>query len=214
VSALAGLVRDGREEALVLGVGNILWADEGFGVRCAEAFHQRYRDLAGVRVMDGGTQGLNLLGDVGGARRLLLFDALDFGFEPGTLVTLRDGEVPRALSRKMMSLHQASVMELMACAALIGDAPERLTVIGFQPVVLDDYGGSLTPQAQAAVPAALALAARELAAWGLPVAPRPDGESVEPLCDSSIALQAYAQGRPSEALACRTGDARFLPVGG
>ena len=28
--------------ALVLGVGNLLWADEGFGVRCVEAFAERY----------------------------------------------------------------------------------------------------------------------------------------------------------------------------
>src|SRR5512135_1162995 len=29
-------------ETLVLGIGNLLWADEGFGVRCAEAFTERY----------------------------------------------------------------------------------------------------------------------------------------------------------------------------
>ena len=26
----------------VLGIGNVLWADEGFGVRCVEALHRRY----------------------------------------------------------------------------------------------------------------------------------------------------------------------------
>ena len=33
-------------DVLVLGVGNILWADEGFGPRAAEAFHQRYPIVA------------------------------------------------------------------------------------------------------------------------------------------------------------------------
>ena len=28
-------------EALVLGIGNVLWADEGFGVRAVEALHAR-----------------------------------------------------------------------------------------------------------------------------------------------------------------------------
>jgi hydrogenase maturation protease len=204
---------DTRDEVLVLGVGNILWADEGFGVRCAEAFHQRFADAPGVRVMDGGTQGLNLLGDIAGARRVLLFDALDFGFEPGTLVTLRDEEVPRALSRKMMSLHQASVMELLACAGLIGDAPDLITVVGFQPVLLDDYGGCLTPQAQAALPLALVRARQELEAWGIGLEPRAPGAVVEPLMHGSISHGAYAAGRPSEQEACRFGDARFLPAG-
>jgi hydrogenase maturation protease len=201
-----------RIEALVLGVGNLLWADEGFGVRCAEAFHRRHADRDGVRVMDGGTQGLNLLGDIAGAKRLLMFDALDFGRPPGTLLTLRDEEVPRALSQKMMSLHQASVMELLACASLVGDAPDQLTVIGIQPVLLDDYGGSLTPQAQAAVAVAVELAARELAGWGLPVRPRAPGERPEPLLDPALRLDAYETGRPSAEAACRVGDARFLPA--
>jgi hydrogenase maturation protease len=201
---------DTRLEALVLGVGNLLWADEGFGVRCAEAFHTRFADRDGVRVMDGGTQGLNLLGDIAGARRLLMFDALDFGHPPGTLVILRDAEVPRALSQKMMSLHQASVMELLACAAMVGDAPDILTVIGFQPVLLDDYGGSLTPQAEAAMVVALDRAAAELADWGLPVCVRARGETPDPLLDHSLALSAYVAGRPSAEEACRVGDARFL----
>jgi hydrogenase maturation protease len=199
-----------RDEALVLGVGNILWADEGFGVRCAEAFHQRFAPRDGLIVMDGGTQGLNLLGDIAKAKRVLMFDALDFGYEPGTLVVLRDEEVPRALSRKMMSLHQASVMELLACAALVGDAPDTLTVIGFQPVLLDDYGGSLTAEAQAALDLALVKAEAELKSWGLEVQRRDPKAAFEPLMDPSIGLSAYTRGRPSEDLACRVGDARFF----
>ena len=198
------------DDVLILGVGNILWADEGFGVRCAEAFHAAYADEPGLRVMDGGTQGLNLLGDVQGARRLILFDALDFGRPAGELLVLRDAEVPRALNAKMMSLHQASVMELLACAGLLGAAPEAITVIGFQPVLLDDYGGCLTPQAAAAVPAAVALGARELQRWGYEMRPRGPGDRPEPLLDASLAFSAYAAGRPSATEACRVGDARFL----
>jgi hydrogenase maturation protease len=201
---------DQRDGALVLGVGNILWADEGFGVRCVEAINQQFAPPPGVRFMDGGTQGLNLLGDIAGARRVLMFDALDFGYAPGTLVMLRNDEVPRALSRKMMSLHQASVMELLACAALVGDAPDTLTVIGLQPLLLDDYGGSLTPEAAAAVNVAVARAVDELRGWGFALTPRAAEEAFDPLMAPAVALTAYAQGRPSAAEACRVGDARFL----
>ena len=32
-----------RDESIcVLGIGNVLWADEGFGVRCVEALQRRY----------------------------------------------------------------------------------------------------------------------------------------------------------------------------
>jgi hydrogenase maturation protease len=196
---------------LVMGVGNILWADEGFGVRCAEAFNARFADLPGLEVLDGGTQGLALLGRVMEAERLLIFDALDFGLAPGTLLTLRGDEVPRAMARNQMSLHQASMMELLAMAAMLGRTPERLTVIGLQPILLDDYGGSLTPEAEAAVPVAVARAEAELAGWGLRLAERSD--AARPLLADALAADSYARGRPDAAAACRVGDARFLPAG-
>ena len=47
--------------ALVLGVGNLLWADEGFGVRAVEAFAEAFAAREDVTVADGGTQGLYLV---------------------------------------------------------------------------------------------------------------------------------------------------------
>ncbi len=31
-----------EKQVLILGIGNILWADEGFGVRCVETLNQDY----------------------------------------------------------------------------------------------------------------------------------------------------------------------------
>jgi hydrogenase maturation protease len=36
------LLEDDDNCIVVLGIGNVLWADEGFGVRCVEALQQRY----------------------------------------------------------------------------------------------------------------------------------------------------------------------------
>lgn len=51
-------ILDPRCEVLILGIGNLLWADEGFGVRCAERLAARAALPPHVTVMDGGTQGL------------------------------------------------------------------------------------------------------------------------------------------------------------
>ena len=48
-------------QALILGIGNVLWADEGFGVRCVEHLAETLSYGADVTVLDGGTQGLYLL---------------------------------------------------------------------------------------------------------------------------------------------------------
>jgi len=75
---------------LVLGIGNIFWADEGFGVRCVEEMHRRYEMPDNVELMDGGTQGLYLVQHVQEAERLLVFDAVDYGLTPGSLIEVHD----------------------------------------------------------------------------------------------------------------------------
>ncbi len=85
---------DYRCDILVLGIGNLLWADEGFGIRALERLHADWRFRAGVRLLDGGTQGLYLLPYVEGCRKLLILDAVDYGLAPGSLKVVRDEEVP------------------------------------------------------------------------------------------------------------------------
>lgn len=196
-------------DALILGVGNVLWADEGFGVRCAEAFGEAYEVPPGVEVMDGGTQGLGLINDLAAAKRILIFDAVDAKLAPGTLTTVRGDAVPRFVAGKKVSLHQSSMMEILALAELMsGVGPEQITLIGCQPIDMEDYGGGLTPQAAKQVPIAVEIAAQELADWGfaLTAAQHPP----EPIMPVSIQRSAYESGRPSEAAACRTGDERIF----
>jgi len=193
---------------LVLGIGNLLWADEGFGVRAVEALHQRYAMPAGVSLVDGGTQGLYLLEYVCSAERVLVLDAIDYALPPGTLRVFRDDEVP-VWSDQVMSLHQATFQELLSLARLRGRFPRKITLIGVQPDVLDDLGGSLSPLVRARLDEAVEHAVAELSAWGFDVLPR-SGPPDEPLSPGAVAIHAYEGERPSAAAACRVGDARFL----
>jgi len=193
--------------ALLLGIGNVLWADEGFGVRCVEAFSDAWDLPAGAGIMDGGTQGLYLLPYVQDARRLIIFDAIDFGFAPGTLHVLEGDQVPCYLGARKTSLHQTGFQEVLACAALAGQLPDPLVLIGVQPVQLDDYGGSLRPAVREQIPRAIEIAIARLESWGL--APRPRRDPARPV--SPLSLERYELGRPAADAACRSGDARFLP---
>jgi len=198
-----------RCEALVLGIGNVLWADEGFGVRAVEALNASYTFPATVALRDGGTQGLYLYGIVAGARRVLVFDAIDFNLPPGTLAVRRDGEVPAGGATKM-SPHQTGFNDILALAQLRGEAPEAITLIGVQPEELADLGGSLSEVVRGRIDEAVEVAVRELAAWGFVGRPRAKDNRAEPLNADALALAAYESGRPSAEEACRDGDARVL----
>lgn len=200
---------DDRRAALVLGIGNLLWADEGFGVRAVEALNAAYEFPCDVLLLDGGTLGLNLLDYIESSRRVLVFDAIDFGLPPGSLELLRDADVPRWGARKL-SPHQNGFNDILALAQLHARTPEAIVAIGVQPVTLDDFGGSLTDPVRARIGEAVELAANELRSWGLDARRRAIGESVEPLNSQPVALTSYEAGRPSEREACRVGDARLL----
>lgn len=202
-------MKDATTSVLVLGIGNLLWADEGFGVRALEALHEAYEVPPSVLLMDGGTQGMNLLDPVVSHPWVLVFDAIDFGLAPGSLRVLRGREVPAWAGAKM-SLHQQSFQELLAVADLKDQFPPTLTLIGVQPERLSDFGGSLSASVKAQLPQAVQLAAAELAAWGHACARRT--LPAEPLNDASLRLDRYEAERPEAEVACRVGDARFLNI--
>lgn len=196
-------------EALALGIGNVLWADEGFGIRAVETLHARYAFPEAVEIVDGGTLGLYLFELIASARRVLLFDAIDFGLPPGTLRVFRDAEVP-AWGAVKMSPHQTGFNDVLALAAMRGRGPERITLVGVQPRELEDLGGSLSDVVRARVSEAVEIGACELAAWGFPGDLRAPGASYAPLNASALALADYEGKRPSADEACRIGDPRVL----
>lgn len=198
------------ERVLVLGIGNVLWADEGFGVRCVEHLAETWELPGTVRLLDGGTQGLYLLPFLEEADALIVFDAVDFGLEPGAMLTLRDDDVPAFMGAKKMSLHQTGFQDVIATAQLMGYCPKRLTLIGCQPVELEDYGGGLRPLVASRIAPAIETALAELADWGHAV--RPGTTHCEGRADAALTRAAYEDGRPPEDAACRTGDARFFPA--
>jgi hydrogenase maturation protease len=182
---------------LILGIGNLLWADEGFGVRCVEALHARCRFPSSVRVMDGGTQGMFLLGHVLNSTHLLLFDAIDFGLAPGSLRVIRDDQVPSWMGAKKMSMHQTGFQEVLAAARLMERLPRGIALVGVQPERLDDYGGSLRPAVKARIPAALEAGLDVLRGWGIDAVeraePLPEHERIGP---ASLDMDPYEAQRP------------------
>jgi hydrogenase maturation protease len=150
---------------VVMGVGNVLWADEGFGPAVVARLLEKKLLPDGVEAVDGGTQGLYLLPLVQEARHLLIFDVVDFGHAPGEILVLRDGEIPAFFGQRPMSLHQTAFTDVLAAAELTGKMPEKVTLVGVQLENIDNWGGSLTPKIAGAMDEAIRTGLDELANW-------------------------------------------------
>lgn len=116
-----------------------------------------------VAFVEAGTSGLELVGVVGEARKLLVLDGLTGPGEPGDVVVLEGDQVPRLLSSKL-SPHQVGLLDLLATARLLGREPEHVGVVGVV-CASADLEVRLTPEVAAGLPAAVDAAEEVLARW-------------------------------------------------
>ncbi|KAF0112815.1 MAG: hydrogenase 1 maturation protease, partial [Rhodospirillaceae bacterium] len=128
-----------RYDILVLGIGNLVWGDDGFGVHAVRELVRRFDVPGTVELMDGGSQGLYLLPHVQASRRLLLLDAVDCGAGPGELVVLTDAEVPRFMGAHKVSMHQSGFQEVLSAAELLGETPESMTLVGGAELAIHQF---------------------------------------------------------------------------
>jgi hydrogenase maturation protease len=200
---------DKKYKAVIMGVGNILWADEGFGNRAVEAFNKKWRTPENVQVIDGGTLGYFLQEFIEETDNILIFDCADVQCEPGTLKVIEGKDITPYLQTKV-SAHQQGLNDLFAMAMVRGRYPKNIAIIGCQPKTMEDYGGSLTPEVSESIGPALDRAEEILKHWGIDFTLRCPNEEVAPLGEACLARDVYESERPSEGEAFREGDIRFI----
>lgn len=128
----------------IIGLGNILFGDEGFGVEAVRLLESVTDYPDNVSFIDGGTQGLYLLDYIESCDAVLVFDSIiPREFEPKVYLYTKD-ELPAFIHRKMSS-HQMGLSELLSIALLHGKMPEKLVMIGAPPFNLD-LGSGLSEQ--------------------------------------------------------------------
>lgn len=153
------------EKIVVLGVGNILMQDEGFGVRVVEEITRRCLFPEHVAVLDGGTLGMELLRFVAGADRLLILDAVNGGGQPGEIYQLANDEV-KAYFKQKVSMHELGVQDVLAALELIEQPVKEVVVLGIQPAVID-VGLELSPVVQPGVNKVINKTLDVLGSWGI-----------------------------------------------
>lgn len=152
-------------QTMVLGLGNLVHCDDGVGIHAIQRLQQDSRVPPGVALMDGGTQGLNLIPHISGFERLLVIDAVDVGQPPGTLIRL-EGDAVEKLPGKP-SVHQLGFADLMIAMKLLGEPPKEVVVIGVQPQSTD-WSAGLTAPVRESLDDLVAVVIAQLKSWAMP----------------------------------------------
>lgn len=115
-----------------MGLGNILLRDEGVGVHIIKTLKEAYDVPENVRLIDGGTMGLDLLPFIEGMDRVLIIDAVNLNKEPGTIEIIENDDIPSFISKKI-SIHQIGLPDVLAASRLLEITPGWTTLVGIQP---------------------------------------------------------------------------------
>ena len=156
----------------VLGVGNILFGDEGFGVRVIEKMQAHYEFPQEVTLVDGGVLGLNLLGTISVADHLIVVDAIKNKGEPGDIHRLEGDQIPQRILAKN-SLHQVDLLEALTLCQALDKVPQTV-IIGVEPADIETLQVEMTPLIQSKVDEMIELVLSELDRLNVPYRRRPE----------------------------------------
>jgi hydrogenase maturation protease len=151
---------------LVLGVGNILLADEGAGVHAMHYLEEHY-DLPNTTFLDAGTLSFSLATDIADADNMIVFDAAQLGIEPGEVRVFEGPDMDEFLVSGRRSVHEVGFSDLMDIARLEEVLPQRYALIGIQPEKLG-WGDAPSETVRRAFPRAAANAAALIFRWVKP----------------------------------------------
>jgi hydrogenase maturation protease len=112
--------------------------------------------------------GLALMERLVGYRRAVLVDAMVTGeHPPGTVRRFTVEDAPGREATHLDSAHDASLAAALAAGRALGaDLPDEIVVIAVEAVRVDTFGEQLTPEVEAAIPAAIDAVLAEIGQTG------------------------------------------------
>lgn len=156
----------GRKYRLtIMGLGNILFRDEGFGVHFVREFQKKYRLPEDVLIMDGGTLGYMLMDDICQTEHLLVVDTVKADDTPGSIYRFSPDAIPTCLHYNV-SAHEVEFLDVLFKAEMMGEAPETVIIA----VIPEDILGTemeLTPTLKSCIPKVESLVKEELKRMGI-----------------------------------------------
>lgn len=158
------------ERILILGVGNILFTDEGIGVNALDWLREHYAFPESVALLDGGTLGMGLMDALLGCDYVYVLDAVLGGDAPGSVYRLTDEDLRKSMSFRD-SLHQTDLVDTLIYCDILGHRPEGV-VFGMEPFDYQTMAVGLSPVCRAALPTLAARLVEELRGLGLTIEER------------------------------------------
>ena len=151
--------RKKEKKIVVLGVGNLLLRDEGVGIHAVKELEKECFP-AQVRIIDGGTGGIDLLFWLEKADYAIIIDCVRTKSPPGTIFRFPVTELNLGTGEQISSLHEVNLNELLLLAKKLGKLPPTV-IYGIQPAEIS-WGLELSPAVKQSLPRLVYLISQEI----------------------------------------------------
>ena len=129
----------------VIGLGNVLLGDDGFGPLAVELFRCEYECGPNVELLDLGTPGLDLAPYLYGADLVVIVDAIGADEKPGNVCVYFQGDSLARRAPLRLTAHDPGLEQCLAQLRIAGRAPSELIVLGAVPESCDLGTGLSAP---------------------------------------------------------------------
>jgi hydrogenase maturation protease len=145
----------------ILGCGNALVGDDGFGIRVIEKLRE-IKLPENVEIIEAGVGGLAILSWIEGADKVIIIDAVQTGNEPaGTVYRFTDKEMPPS-DMFMLSLHDLNLVDTLNIGKLVQKMPSEIIIYGVEVIRVAEFTKDMTPEVEAAIPEVIDLVIEEI----------------------------------------------------
>lgn len=116
---------------IVIGVGNLLFKDEGVGILASKYLQENYDFEGDIEIIDGGTLGFKLMTFFQEYDNVIILDTVSIEDEPGSIFRL-PSDVLLGLGHYRKTAHEVEIVEMLEICSVLEKHAE-VTIIGIIP---------------------------------------------------------------------------------
>jgi hydrogenase maturation protease len=126
-----------KKDTIVIGLGNILFSDEGIGVHLIRKLSEHQDKFPSVEFIDAGTGGMNILHLIANRKKAVIIDCVKMGKKPGTIKRFESADVQTTKKMMHFSLHEADILRIISLSRQLGECPDKIVIFGIEPESLE-----------------------------------------------------------------------------
>ena len=131
-----------EKKSIVVGVGNMLFKDEGVGIYASEYLKQNYEFDGDLEIIDGGTLGFKLMSYFQEYENVIILDTVSIEDKAGDIFRL-PSDVLLGLGNYRKTAHEVEIVEMLEICSVL-ESHADVTIIGIIPEDIESVEIGLT----------------------------------------------------------------------